>query len=92
MAEMQNTTLTSRRLVGVEFEQVSNLPEKKNIQKYIKFCAWPNNVNFDPNATCFLKCSVLVPLRRYFKIWLPVNQHYRSTTYLQERIKELYPL
>ena len=84
--------LTSRRLVGVEFEQVSNLPEKKNIQKYIKFWAWSNNVNFDPNATCFLKCSVLVPLRRYFKIWLPVNQHYRSTTYLQERIKELYPL
>lgn len=77
MAEMQNTTLASRRLVGVEFEQVSNLPEKKNIQKYIKFCAWSNNVNFDPNATCFLKCSVLVPLRRYFKIWLPVNQHYR---------------
>ena len=94
MAETQNTTLASRRLVGVEFEQVSNLPEKKNIQKYIKFWAWSNNVNFDPNATGFLKCSVLVPLRRYFKIWLPVNQHYRSTTYvyLQERMKELYPL
>lgn len=29
MAEMQNTTLASRQLVGVEFEQVSNLPEKK---------------------------------------------------------------
>ena len=29
MAETQNTILASRRLVGVEFEQVSNLPEKK---------------------------------------------------------------
>lgn len=33
MAEMQNITLASRRLVGVEFEQVSNLPEKKKYPK-----------------------------------------------------------
>ena len=33
MAEMQNTTLASRRLIGVEFEQVSNLPEKKKYPK-----------------------------------------------------------
>ena len=29
MAETQNTTLGSRRLVGVQFEQVFSLPEKK---------------------------------------------------------------
>ena len=53
MAEMQNTTLASRQLVGVEFEQVSNLPEKKKYPKIYQILGMVKQCQFRP------KCDVL---------------------------------